>query len=92
MKISLKSPAGAADNVDEPSCALGRNSRGRRDEIFWRKPMDGITALAGAATDLATAGVNTDAQVKVLKSAIDQAGEQLLPLLEGLGENVDLMA
>ncbi len=54
--------------------------------------MDGITALAGAATDLATAGVNTDAQVKVLKSAIDQAGEQLLPLLEGLGENVDLMA
>lgn len=55
--------------------------------------MDGVSAsVGGAATDLAASGVSDQVQVSVLRKSLDTAANEVLPLLKGIGENVDLRA
>lgn len=55
--------------------------------------MDGISGtLAAASTQLFTDQAATSVQVKALKEAMDQAASSVVPLIEGLGENVDVTA
>lgn len=54
--------------------------------------MEGLSAdLTAAASNLQSAESASAVQVKVLKEAMEQAGSEVLPLLAGLGENVDAL-
>lgn len=55
--------------------------------------MDGISAdLTSAVSQLSSSETAGAVQVKALKEAMDQAESSLLPLLEGIGANVDALA
>lgn len=53
--------------------------------------MDGIdTGMTSALTALSATQAGSEVQVKVLKEAMDQAEQGLLPLLEHLGQGIDV--
>lgn len=53
--------------------------------------MEGIDAgMTSAITALSAAQSGSEIQVKVLKEAMEQAEQGLLPLLEHLGQGIDV--
>lgn len=53
--------------------------------------MEGISGLGEAMTALSTAETSSVIGVKALKMALEQAEDAIQPLVEGLGETIDLI-
>ncbi len=55
--------------------------------------MDGVSlGSMNALYSLGNEAVSSEVGVKVLKEALDQAASTVLPLIEGVGQNLDLTA
>jgi hypothetical protein len=55
--------------------------------------MDGLSGvLASTASDLSSSKSASSVQVKVLKEAMNQASSEILPMVEDIGQKLDVTA